>query len=58
MIHHSHVIVINGPSYRDWEHNQEVGAARARPNATIDTATTSTKPAARATTAAARRRGK
>ncbi|MBC8073887.1 MAG: ATP-binding protein, partial [Deltaproteobacteria bacterium] len=22
LLHHSHVIVINGPSYRDWEHKQ------------------------------------
>jgi DNA replication protein DnaC len=28
MIHHSHVIVINGPSYRDWEHKQDVGTVR------------------------------
>ena len=28
MIHHSHVIVINGPSYRDWEHQQDAGTVR------------------------------
>ena len=28
LIHHSHVIVINGPSYRDWEHKQDAGTAR------------------------------
>lgn len=27
LLHYSHVIVINGPSYRDWEHKQDVGTA-------------------------------
>ena len=58
MIHHSHVIVINGPSYRDWEHQQEVAAARGATNARTETATTATKPPATAKSAAARRRGK
>jgi DNA replication protein DnaC len=58
MIHHSHVIVINGPSYRDWEHQQDVAAARGATNARTETATTATKLAARAKSAAARRRGK
>lgn len=58
MIHHSHVIVINGPSYRDWEHKQEVSAARSAASAANETATKATKPAARATSAAARSRGK
>jgi len=26
LLHHSHVIVINGPSYRDWVHRQETEA--------------------------------
>jgi len=58
MIHHSHVIVINGPSFRDWEHKQEVSAARGATNPPTKTATPATKPAARATSGAARRRGK
>jgi DNA replication protein DnaC len=58
MIHHSHVIVINGPSYRDWEHKQEVGTARSSANSPTDTATPLAKEAARATSDGARRRGK
>jgi DNA replication protein DnaC len=58
MIHHSHVIVINGPSYRDWEHKQEVSAARSSASAATESATHATKPASRATSPAARRRGK
>ncbi len=58
MIHHSHVIVINGPSYRDWEHTQEVNAARGATSAPTETAKPSTSPPSRATPAGARRRGK
>jgi DNA replication protein DnaC len=58
LLHHSHVIVINGPSYRDWEHKQEAGAARPSTAAVTVDATTPAKPAARATPAGARRRGK
>ena len=28
LLHHSHVIVINGPSYREWAHRQETEAPR------------------------------
>ena len=28
LIHRSHVIVIDGPSYRDWEHQQQIAAER------------------------------
>jgi hypothetical protein len=27
LLHHSHVIVINGPSYRDWEDKQDIGTS-------------------------------
>lgn len=51
MIHHSHVIVINGPSYRDWVHQQEV--AGRHPEASAETAGTLTAiPAAPARPAA------
>jgi DNA replication protein DnaC len=58
LLHHSHVIVINGPSYRDWEHKQEAGAARTGTAAVTVAAPPPAKPAARATPAGARRRGK
>lgn len=58
MVHHSHVIVINGPSYRDWEHKQEVAAARVAHKATTQTAKSASKPDASATSGAARRRAK
>jgi DNA replication protein DnaC len=58
LLHHSHVIVINGPSYRDWEHKQDVGTARAAAAPTTDTAKPLQQIAARATSGGARRRGK
>jgi len=58
LIHHSHVIVINGPSYRDWEHKQEVGGVRANPKVTTEPATPAPPPAPRARSAGARRGGK
>lgn len=58
LLHHSHVIVINGPSYRDWEHKQEVGGLRATPKVTTEPATQAPPPAPRARSAGARRRGK
>ena len=58
LLHHSHVIVINGPSYRDWEHKQEAGATRAGIAAVTVAATPPAKAPARATSAGARRRGK
>jgi hypothetical protein len=48
LLHHSHVIVINGPSYRDWEHQQDVGAARSSDGSTTEAATPAAKGAARA----------
>jgi DNA replication protein DnaC len=58
LLHHSHVIVINGPSYRDWEHKQDVGSARAGATAKTDSATPGSKSTAPATSGGARRRGK
>ncbi len=58
LLHHSHVIVINGPSYRDWEHKKEVGAARAQPATMPEPAPSTPKAAHRATSTGARRRGK
>jgi DNA replication protein DnaC len=58
LLHHSHVIVINGPSYRDWEHKQDVGTAPPVARPTTDTATPDAKTGARATSGGARRRGK
>lgn len=31
LLHRSHVIVINGPSYRDWEHRQELAPRKQAP---------------------------
>ncbi len=58
MIHHSHVIVINGPSYRDWEHKQDVGTVRTATAVKPEPAPPSAKGAARAISGGARRRGK
>jgi DNA replication protein DnaC len=58
MIHHSHVIVINGPSYRDWEHQQDAGTIRPAAPPMPETAIAAPQPAARATSGGARRRGK
>ena len=58
MLHHSHVIVINGPSYRDWEHQQDVGTPRTSASWTTEAATPVEKSAARATSTGARRRSK
>jgi hypothetical protein len=58
LLHHSHVIVINGPSYRDWEHQQDVGATALAAASTTEPATAAVKSAARTTSAGARRRGK
>ena len=58
LLHHSHVIVINGPSYRDWEHKQDVGTARPVAAPMTDTAKPSQEAVAHATSAGARRRAK
>jgi DNA replication protein DnaC len=58
LLHHSHVIVINGPSYRDWEHKQDVGTVRAAAAPTTATAKPPQQAAAPATSGGARRRGK
>jgi len=58
LLHHSHVIVINGPSYRDWEHKREASATRGSGASKIETAKLAAKRATQATPRAARRRGK
>jgi DNA replication protein DnaC len=58
LLHHSHVIVINGPSYRDWEHKQDVGTTRPAAAPTTVSAPPAPKSAAHATSGGARRRGK
>jgi hypothetical protein len=58
LLHHSHVIVINGPSYRDWEHKQDAGTVRAATAPTTATAKPPEPAAAPATSGGARRRGK
>jgi DNA replication protein DnaC len=58
LIHRSHVIVINGPSYRDWVHKQEVAGAPVEDTAMHETATRRRKPPAPATSRGDRRRGK
>jgi DNA replication protein DnaC len=58
LLHHSHVIVINGPSYRDWEHNQDVGALRSPAAVTTESATPAANSPGHATSGGARRRGK
>ena len=58
MLHHSHVIVINGPSYRDWEHKQDVATARGSVSPKTETATPPSNTASPATTRGARRRAK
>jgi DNA replication protein DnaC len=58
LLHRSHVIVINGPSYRDWVHKQEVAGALRDAKAMHDTATPHRKQRARATSRGDRRRRK
>jgi len=58
LLHRSHVIVINGPSYRDWAHKQDVASAKTGAKSMPETATPDPKPRGRATSAGARRRGK
>lgn len=38
LLHHSHVIVINGPSYRDRQHQEEARRSTGRPSASPDAA--------------------
>lgn len=58
LLHHSHVIVINGPSYRDWEHKQDISRERAGAPSMTETATPIAKRAKRAPSGGARRREK
>ena len=58
LLHRSHVIVINGPSYRDWAHKQEAAGTKTTAKSVPETATPSPKALARATSTAARPRRK
>jgi DNA replication protein DnaC len=58
LLHHSHVIVINGPSYRDWEHKQDVGTPRSPATSKTEAAPPASNGAPRATSGGARRRAK
>lgn len=58
LLHRSHVIVINGPSYRDWAHKQEAAGTKSAAKSVSETATPSPKAPARATSTAARPRRK
>jgi DNA replication protein DnaC len=58
LLHHSHVIVINGPSYRDWEHKQDVGTTRSPATSKTEAAPPASNGAPRATSGGARRRTK
>jgi DNA replication protein DnaC len=60
LLHRSHVLVINGPSYRDWVHKQEAASAQRRAESTPEAATPAPNaPApAPASPGGARRRGK
>jgi DNA replication protein DnaC len=58
LLHHSHVIVINGPSYRDWEHKQDVGTPRSPTAVVTEPAIPVVQSPGRATSGGARRRGK
>ncbi len=58
LLHRSHVIVINGPSYRDWAHKHEAAGAKSTPDSAPESATPAPKVPAPAIPAAARRRRK
>ena len=58
LLHRSHVIVINGPSYRDWVHKREAAGATSEGSVVHEPATPASKKAARATTGGDRRRQK
>jgi DNA replication protein DnaC len=58
LLHHSHVIVINGSSYRDWEHKQDVGTARSPTAVATEPGTQTATGTGGATSGGARRRGK
>jgi DNA replication protein DnaC len=58
LLHRSHVIVINGPSYRDWVHKQEVAGALGDSKAVHETATPQRRRRARATSGGDHRRQK
>jgi DNA replication protein DnaC len=58
LLHRSHVIVINGPSYRDWTHTQEAASARSSATSAPDAAPPLPTAPTSAAPAGPRRRGK
>jgi DNA replication protein DnaC len=58
LLHRSHVIVINGPSYRDWAHKQEAAGAKSSATSMSESATPAPMALAPTTPAAAPRRRK
>lgn len=58
LLHRSHVIVINGPSYRDWMHKQEVAGVIVDDKVVQETATPPRKKRAPATSGGDHRRRK
>ncbi len=58
LLHRSHVIVINGPSYRDWAHKQEAAGAKSSAISMPESAMPAPTAPAPATPAAAPRRHK
>lgn len=58
LIHRSHVIVINGPSYRDWAHKQESAPAKRAAPPVTEPATSPPSTRGPATSPDARRRRK
>jgi hypothetical protein len=58
LLHHSHVPVISGPSYRDWVHKQDAASARSSAKSMPETATPAPNTPAHAMPGGARRRGK
>jgi DNA replication protein DnaC len=58
LLHRSHVIVINGPSYRDWAHKQEAASPKSSVMSTPESATPAPMAPAPATPTGALRRRK
>lgn len=58
LLHRSHVIVINGPSYRDWTHKKEAAGMKASATPATSTAIPASNAPPSATSRDARRRAK
>lgn len=58
LLHRSHVIVVNGPSYRDWTHKKEAAAMKGGATPATSAAIPAPNPSPPATSGDARRRRK